>query len=153
MVASEGRRETQKSRPRKRKAAGAVEERSETDEDFESMDVDNVQAQVNAADRETSDLSAPETPQPLEEETESDEEDIASPSPDLNEDVEHVAKSPQASKIPPNLVVPKSPPPRRDLPFVKKATTSCHQMTAPSQGDQPKGTQKFSDGETDDDEL
>jgi hypothetical protein len=102
------------------------------------MDIDNVQTQANAADREASDISPPETPQPLEDETESDDEDIASPPPDLSEDAAHVAKSPRPSK---------SPPPRRDLPFAKKAATSAHK------GDQPKGTQSFSDGETDDDEL
>jgi hypothetical protein len=108
------------------------------------MDIDNVQTQANAADREASDISPPETPQPLEDETESDDEDIASPLHDLSEDAAHVAKSPRPSKSPP---VPKSPPPRRDLPFAKKAATSAHK------GDQPKGTQSFSDGETDDDEL
>jgi hypothetical protein len=106
---------------------------SETDEGFERMDVDR----GSNGDEET-DPRRQETPQPLEDETESEEDKDV----DFNLPSQGKEDGPAPSNRP-GLVTPSSPPPRRDLPFAREKDGESHPPL-----EDPENT-----GESDDDEL
>lgn len=85
------------------------------------------------------DLDGRETPQPLEEETESEAEEAR---------MEEESSAPKGNESTrPQLAKPADAPPRRDLPFLKRGAASSTKVTEPSGADDEEG------GETDDDEL
>jgi len=136
-AASRPRHAEPKSRRGKRKP---TEEPSDSDE-FERMDVDQgaIDDQKDEEDEEdagTEDLDGTETPQPLEEETESEAEEARSEETSSQKDDDKKDTRPQ-------LAQPSEPPPRRDLPFLRNTAASKPR----AQGDEDDG------GETDDDEL
>lgn len=163
--------EAPKSRRNKRKAPVRQQdnEPSDSDDEFEKMDIDkpkpNPSRRKAAAakppveedeeeeeeeEEEVDEDERPETPQPLEEETESEaeEERMASPE-DKDKEEEQLQKSNR-----PNLTrAADPPPPRRDLPFLRRGkgadTAKKEAEKVPEQDEADEAT----GGETDDDEL
>ncbi|CRG83235.1 hypothetical protein PISL3812_00586 [Talaromyces islandicus] len=135
--ASQHRLAEPKSRKGKRKP---TEEPSDSDE-FERMDIDQGGPTVDdEAKTDDEDLDGRETPQPLEEETESEAEEARS---------EEESSAPKENKSTrPKLAQPADPPPRRDLPFSKRAAPGT-KIVEPSKADD----EEEEGGETDDDEL
>lgn len=144
-----GHRPTKTSQYTKRKAADNITEASDTDSEFGRMDVDQVRSQVDI------DEDGRETPQPLEDETETEDEDegmvSASPPKNHRENEKHGQRMESKSDLP-NLTH-SGPPPRRDLPFARRAaarTSSAPPLDQPAtSAERPDETS----GETDDDEL
>lgn len=99
------------------------------------MDVDQEAPADDDEVKSEEDLEGRETPQPLEEETESEAEASVEESSAL-----------QSQTTRPRLEEPAEPPPRRDLPFSRRAAPSA-KAVEPSKGEDDDG------GETDDDEL
>ncbi|KAH8704281.1 hypothetical protein BGW36DRAFT_371028 [Talaromyces proteolyticus] len=137
--------DVQISRRGKRKAVGRDE--SSDSDGFELMDVDQAQA-VND-ERSIDELSdSGETPQPLEEETESEAEAEAEET--LSTTSEDRPSLPQGNKTSrSHLAESAEPPPRRDLPFSRKATSKAV-VSFKGDDDMDEGA---TGGETDDDEL
>jgi len=110
------------------------------------MDVDHQQGgpgDDEAKSDEEDDLEGRETPQPLEEETESEAEEARS------SDKESPAPKENKYTRPP-LAQSADPPPRRDLPFSKRTTAPGTKAAEPSKADD---ADQEDGGETDDDEL
>lgn len=128
-----------KTRPSKRGAREMAANDSESEDDFEDMDVDKRDEGIEGGDNGMDDDDR-ETPQPLEEEdgTTTDDEDLPPPRTVENAGSK-TADRPSAKK-------PDSPPPRRELPFTRKNQPQPQpQLTAEGAEDTA--------GETDDDEL
>ncbi|EEA22990.1 hypothetical protein TMatcc_001858 [Talaromyces marneffei ATCC 18224] len=152
--------EAPKSRRNKRKAPARQQdnEPSDSDDEFEKMDIDKptpsrrgvaaakAQAEEEEEEEGVEEDERPETPQPLEEETESEaeEERMASP-PD---------EQPQKSSRP-NLTraADPPPPPRRDLPFLRRGKGADTAKRETEKVRKPDETGEATGGETDDDEL
>jgi hypothetical protein len=102
------------------------------------MDIDQGGPADDEAKSDDEDLDGRETPQPLEEETESEAEEARS---------EGGSAPRETTLTRPKLAQPADPPPRRDLPFSKRAAPGT-KIAEPSKAeDEEEG------GETDDDEL
>jgi hypothetical protein len=139
-VSDRGHRHAQTSRSRKRKAADNLEETSDAEDDFESMDIDQVIRGTNAEGDGVSDISGPETPQPLEDETETEDEGAVS-TPEINE-------GDTQESVPTRSVTS-----HRDPPFSRRAAMISTGRPSASQGDQLAEGADVTGGETDDDEL
>lgn len=152
-----GHRPTDTSRSNKRKVADNIQETSDTDDEFERMDVDRAKDQDDYGEDEVTDLEGRETPQPLEEETETeDQDDMVSTSPPRIDRKDEKRGQAMDKSDRPNLAPPPSPPPRRDLPFARKAAANDQAKSSVPRRDQPAEFAEQADetaGETDDDEL
>ncbi|KAL2802896.1 hypothetical protein BJX63DRAFT_91751 [Aspergillus granulosus] len=125
-----------KGRSSKRSAEAISDDKSESDDGFEKMDVDQNQRAEDGPDEETDDQGR-STPQPMEDEdTTTDDEGFAA----LTEV--------EGKQEPPGRAIARSPPPRRELPFARRAQkVSTPAKSPPVQDSDETG------GETDDDEL
>jgi len=132
------------SRSSKRRAVSDSD--SETDEAFERMDVD--QGSIEDKDDEATDPRRQETPQPLEDETESEEDKDV----EFNLPPSHGKEDGLAPSNRPGLVTPSSPPPRRELPFTRE--TNNNGTKRPADGESyPPLEDPGNTGESSDDEL
>ncbi|KAL1967238.1 hypothetical protein VTN77DRAFT_3284 [Rasamsonia byssochlamydoides] len=154
-----GHRPTETSRSTKRRAADNMSEASDIDDEFERMDIVQKDQDHDNED-EVPDLEGRETPQPLEEETgtetqDEDEDMVSTSAPETDEKDEKRDQRIDKSGLP-NLAPPASPPPRRDLPFARKAAANDRTKSSAPQRNQPAEFAETADetgGETDDDEL
>lgn len=150
-TSTRGRSSTQKSRRPKRDAREMSKDNSESEIEFEEMQVDSVGRREREEDQET-DEEERSTPQPLEEEgdngTTTDEESVSWLAEQEKKD--DGAQSPNMSNRP-MLKEPAAPPPRRELPFAKRASEKkeVQNQTYQTEDDNIESTA----GETDDDEL
>lgn len=132
-------------------------ETSDTDDEFERMDIDRAKDQDDYGEDEVTDLEGRETPQPLEDETETeDQDDMVSTSPPRIDRKDEKRGQVMDKSDRPNLAPPTSPPPRRDLPFARKAAANDQAKSSVPRRDQPAEFTEQADetaGETDDDEL
>lgn len=150
-TSTRGRSSIQKSRRPKRDAREMSKDNSESEIEFEEMQVDSVGRREREEDQET-DEEERSTPQPLEEEgdngTTTDEESVSWLAEQEKKD--DGAQSPNMSNRP-MLKEPAAPPPRRELPFAKRASEKkeVQNQTYQTEDDNIESTA----GETDDDEL
>lgn len=138
-------RTAQKTRRSKRDTRDVSDDDSESDAGFEKMEVDQVAAWNRQEDQETDD-GQHSTPQPLEEEGDggtTDEESV--PSPTKKEKVTSDVQGPSINH--PLTKESAAPPPRRELPFVRRVPGKEGTQTQPGEGAESTA------GETDDDEL
>ncbi|KAL3483732.1 hypothetical protein BJX62DRAFT_70381 [Aspergillus germanicus] len=122
-----------------KRSARAIEE--EDDDGFEKMDIDQKQRADEGSGQETDDQER-STPQPMENEdiTTEDEGSAASTHDTRKED--------QERQEPPRRALARSPPPKRELPFARRAQKEPVPAKSPSEPDSDE-----TEGETDDDEL
>ncbi|KAI9933371.1 hypothetical protein ASPWEDRAFT_174528 [Aspergillus wentii DTO 134E9] len=147
-------RSTDKGQRLKRAARDLGHSGSESEDEFEKMEVDNAGYQDSREEDQNTDGGQRSTPQPLEEEdnTATDEE-FSPPSPPVKKgkrgDVQ--GQGHKISSCRPVMKEPAPPPPRRQLPFARKNQEKQNQIQINSQlaGKCAEGTA----GETDDDEL
>ncbi|CEN60138.1 hypothetical protein ASPCAL02579 [Aspergillus calidoustus] len=130
-----------KGRNQKRSARAIFDDNSESDGGFEKMDVDQKQRADEGSGQETDDQEQ-STPQPMEDEdTTTDDEGPAAST--------HVTKKEEKEKQgPPGRALARSPPPRRELPFARRAQKEPVPAKSPPAQDSDE-----TEGETDDDEL
>jgi hypothetical protein len=117
---------------------------SESDDGFENMDVDKSRPGGVPEEPEETDDGQASTPQPLEEEEASTTDEEPKPPP--------IESSQERSNEPsdrPAAKTPSAPPPRRELPFVRRAQDGKQSQTQP----RPTEDAEETAGETDDDEL
>ncbi|RHZ43971.1 uncharacterized protein CDV56_101076 [Aspergillus thermomutatus] len=137
----------------KRSAREMLDNESESEDGFEKMEVDHdVQNDGRSDDQETEDEQT-STPQPLEDDENTNTgEALSSPSIENEREDSKQASSetPQDSTILTNSAVP---PPRRELPFVKKLQVNRHLATRPNESVAAGEDAEETAGETDDDEL
>ncbi|KAL2832235.1 hypothetical protein BJY01DRAFT_226147 [Aspergillus pseudoustus] len=140
-TAADHSRPNAKGRNFKRSVGAIDDDGSESDDGFEKMDLDQKQQVDDGSDEETDD-QGPSTPQPIEDDdTTTDDEGFAA-------STGGTSKEPKVKRGPPERAVAKSPPPRRELPFARKA----QKEPAPSKSP-PAQDPNQTGGETDDDEL
>jgi hypothetical protein len=134
----------QRTRPSKRPAREMSAQDSESDDGFENMDVDKSRPGGIPEEPEETDDGQASTPQPLEEEEASTTDEEPKPPP--------IESSQGRSNEPsdrPAAKTPSAPPPRRELPFVRRAQDGKQSQTQPRPAEDAEETA----GETDDDEL
>lgn len=142
-TSNEGRDSTRKNRRPKRDAQEMNQEEPESEDGFETMEVDQDKNQDREAEQETDD-EQPSTPEPLEDEGDGTTDDESVPSPVENGKKDGGAQKPSINRPP--LKEPAAPPPRRELPFARR--TPGQKETRRTEVDA-----ESTDGETDDDEL
>lgn len=133
-----------RTRPSKRPAREMSAKDSESDDGFENMDVDKSRPGGVPEEPEETDDGQASTPQPLEEEEASTTDEEPKPPP--------IESSQGRSNEPsdrPAAKTPSAPPPRRELPFVRRAQDGKQSQTQP----RPTEDAEETAGETDDDEL
>lgn len=147
-----------KYRNNKRKAPIRPQEPSDSDDEFEKMDVSKprpsrrgaaaAKSQLEEDEEEEEEDERSETPQPLEEETESQSEEEMMKSPPKEEAEPQKLNRPNLTKAadPP-------PPPRRDLPFLRRDKGADTSKKAVEKVPERDEVDEATGGETDDDEL
>lgn len=119
-------------------------EESESEDGFEKMEVDQDKKQDPEGDQETDDEQR-STPEPLEEEkADGTTDDESAPSP-----AQEGAQKPSINDQP-ALKEPTTPPPRRELPFTRRAQEKAQTHEKPHHAE---ADAESTAGETDDDEL
>lgn len=118
---------------------------SESEDGFEKMEVDQDKKQDPEGDQETDDEQR-STPEPLEEEEKADgtTDDESAPSP-----AQEGSQKPSINDQP-ALKEPTTPPPRRELPFTRRAQEKAQTHEKPHHAE---ADAESTAGETDDDEL
>lgn len=142
-TSSKDRDSARKNRRSKRGAQEMDQEDSESEDGFETMEIDQDKGQYREAEQETDEQHS--TPEPLEEEEgDGTTDDESAPSPVEDGKKDDGAQKPSISRPP--LKEPAAPPPRRELPFARRAAEQ--KQTRRTEADAESTT-----GETDDDEL
>lgn len=142
-AATASRDDIQRNRRPKRGAQEMSKEASESEDGFEKMEVDQDKKQDPGGDQETDDEHL-STPEPLEEEADGTTDDESAPSP-----AQEGAQKPNINDQP-ALKEPTTPPPRRELPFTRRAQEKAQTHEKPHHAE---ADAESTAGETDDDEL
>ncbi|KAI9372397.1 hypothetical protein BJX61DRAFT_451163 [Aspergillus egyptiacus] len=126
-----------------KRSANTVGEESGSEDGFEKMDVEVAKRHTDVEADEETDDEGQSTPQPIEDEDNTTDDEGPTP-PVRNQNEED-----KREQRPAGLVVGESPPPRRDLPFTRRAQKD----SAPSRQSPAWQMAEGTGGETDDDEL
>ena len=136
-----------KGRPSKRPAREMSANESGSEDGFENMDVDKSRPEDAPEEAEETDDEQGSTPQRLEEEDAATTDEDLEPPP-----VESMQSRSKAPSRHPDTKVPSAPPPRRELPFTRRAKGGSQTQSQSQPHQEEKGAEDTA-GETDDDEL
>ncbi|KAL4894650.1 hypothetical protein BDV59DRAFT_200979 [Aspergillus ambiguus] len=152
-AAAFGRRRTpaSKSRDSKRSARQMDPNQSDSEDEFERMDVDKPQRGRDLLEPDGTDDDQQSTPQPLEEnEDTATDDESSSPAAEQEQDDRDKESDVKRLSERPKMKQPSNPPPRRELPFSRRPPAK---KDSPGKSSAQQNADEETAGETDDDEL